>query len=116
MSYCRRESVADSPTLDQTIALLEATFDSTHDGILVIDLNRRIVCYNRQFLTLFGFTAELVERGGIDAIIAALQPLVERGNDLAAKADAIWAQRGRDAFGRLSFRDGRVFEVSIVPA
>jgi PAS domain S-box-containing protein len=108
--------VADSPTLDQTIALLEATFDSTHDGILIVDLNRRIVRYNRQFLTLFGFSAELVDRGGVDAIIAALQPLVEGGGDLAAKADQIWARRDRDAFGRLSFKDGRVFEVSVVPA
>ena len=106
----------DRPTLDQTLALLEATFDSTHDGMLVVDLNRRIVRYNRRFLSLFGFTAELVERDGVDGIIAALQPLVDRGQDLAAKAAEIWARRDREAFGRLRFNDGRVFEVSVVPA
>jgi len=108
--------VSQRPTLDQTIALLEATFDSTHDGILVVDLNRRIVRYNRRLLSLFGFTAEMVERDGVGGIIAALEPLVEGGQHLAARAAEIWAQREQAAFGRLRFNDGRVFEASVVPA
>jgi two-component system, cell cycle sensor histidine kinase and response regulator CckA len=98
------------------MALLEATFESTYDGMLVIDLKREIVRYNRQLLTLFGFTAEMLERDGVDGIIAALQPQVEGGRDLAAKAAEIWAARDRDYVGRLALKDGRVFEVSIVPA
>lgn len=35
--------VADRPTLDETIALLEATLDATHDGIVVFDLNRQLI-------------------------------------------------------------------------
>ena len=108
--------MVDSPTVDQMMALLEATFESTYDGMLVIDLKREIVRYNRQLLTLFGFTAEMLEREGVDGIIAALQPQVEGGRDLAAKAAEIWAARDRDYVGRLALKDGRVFEVSIVPA
>ena len=108
--------MSQPPTLDQTIALLEATFDSTQDGILVVDLNRRIVRYNRRFLSLFGFTAEMIERGGVDGMIDALVPQVDHGSELAARAAAIWARRDREGFGRLRFNDGRIFDVSVVPA
>ena len=37
----------DRPTLEETIALLEATLEATHDGILVLDLNHRVIRYNR---------------------------------------------------------------------
>src|SRR5262245_6971097 len=117
MSYCRRDSVVpERPTLDQMLAFLEATFDSTQDGVLVVDLNRRIVRYNRRFLSLFGLTADLIERDGIDGMIAALRPQIEGGSDLAAKAADLWTRRDRELSGRLRFHDGRVFEVSVVPA
>jgi len=117
MSYWSpRISVADQPTLDSTIALLEATLDSTHDGVLVVDLNRRIARYNPHFLTLFGLTPALLDRGGIDGVIAALQPQLEDGKNLAAKAEEIWAHRDREVFGHLRFKDGRVFEAYVVPA
>src|SRR5262245_3352050 len=117
MAYCRREVfVLDRPTLDQTLALLEATFESTQDGMVVVDLDRRIVHYNHHFQRMFGFTAELIERGGVDGIIAALEPQVEGGANLAARADEIWANRDREAFGHLRFNDGRVFEVTLAPA
>ena len=44
------------------IALLEATLEASHDGILVLDLNRRIIHYNRRFLKMFGLTAEELDR------------------------------------------------------
>ena len=106
----------DRTTLDRAIALLDATFESTHDGLIVVDLNRRIVRYNRQFLTLLGVTAEMLEREGVNGIIATLQPQIEGGWDLAAKANEVWARRDRELFVRFALKDGRVFDVSIIPA
>ena len=37
-------------TLQETVALLEATLESTHDGIIVLDLSRRIVRHNQHYL------------------------------------------------------------------
>jgi PAS domain S-box-containing protein len=105
----------DHSTLSATIALLEAALESTHDGILVVDLNRRIVRYNRQFLTMFGFTREMLDREGFDGMIAALSPQLEGDNTLVERAEYLWAHADREIFGHLRFTDGRVFEVYAVP-
>jgi PAS domain S-box-containing protein len=55
--------LADRPTLEETIALLQATLEATHDGIVVVDLNRRVILHNKQYLKMFGLTADDVERG-----------------------------------------------------
>src|SRR5262249_46982468 len=105
----------DHSKLTATIALLEAALESTHDGILVVDLNRRVVRYNPQFLTMFGFTREMLERDGFDGMIAALSPQVDDESALADRAEYLWAHADREIFGRLRFKDGRVFEVYVVP-
>ncbi|OLC46087.1 MAG: hypothetical protein AUH43_14675 [Acidobacteria bacterium 13_1_40CM_65_14] len=107
--------MADQHTLEATVALLEATLDATHDGILVVDLDRRIMRYNRQFLEMFRFTAEALERGGIDGVIAAVAAQLEDGQALLDKSREIWSHPDREVFDLLRFRDGRVFERYIAP-
>ena len=59
--------------------MLEATLEATRDAILVVDLDQRILCFNRRYLDMFGFTAGELERGGIDSqtreVVAAGVPL-----------------------------------------
>jgi PAS domain S-box-containing protein len=102
-------------TLTGTIALLEAALESTHDGILVVDRNRRIVRYNRQFLTMFGFTREMIERDGLDGVLASLASQVEDGDDFVERAALLRVHADEEVFGILRFKDGRVFEVYVVP-
>ena len=40
--------MTDRLTLEETVALLEATLEATHDAILVVDLDRRILAILRQ--------------------------------------------------------------------
>src|ERR1700682_5521253 len=78
--WCHTDRVtrlADRPTLEETIALLEATLEATHDGILVVDLDRRVILYNRQYLKMFGLTSDDVERGSVDGLIETLSPQLE---------------------------------------
>ena len=64
--------MSDRPTQEETIALLKATLESTHDAILVVDLDRRIIFYNRRYLQMFGFTAGELDRGGLDLVLERL--------------------------------------------
>ena len=56
--------MADDTTLEETVALLEATLDATHDGILVLDPHRRIIRFNRRFLEMFRVPPEIAGDGG----------------------------------------------------
>src|SRR5262249_8087798 len=45
--------VASKRELERSFAVLRATFESTADGILVMDKDARIVDYNRRFMALW---------------------------------------------------------------
>jgi PAS domain S-box-containing protein len=107
--------VSERPTHEATIALLEATLDATHDGIVVVDLNRRIALYNRQYLQMFRLTAEEVERGGADGVIATVAPQLENDGEAKATLEAIRADPDGEVLDVLRFKDGRVFQRYLAP-
>jgi two-component system cell cycle sensor histidine kinase/response regulator CckA len=107
--------VQDRPSPEDTIALLRATLDATHDGILVVDRNRRVLHYNGPYLAMFGFTAEAIDRGGLDFIVDALSPQIEDVDRVLEASRTMWANPGRSVLDVVRFRDGRVFERSVAP-
>jgi len=107
--------VSEGPSQEETIALLKATLESTHDAILVIDLSRRILFYNRRYLQMFGFTADELESGGLNLVLARLSDQLE---DEEAGKQALRELCGEPAGERLDvlrFQDGRIFEVFVAP-
>lgn len=105
----------DSRTLKKTIALLEATLEATHDAILVFDLNRQVILYNRRFLKMFGYTPEQLSPKNIDNTIAALSDQLENSDVLLGRNDRIWSDPSTEMVDTLRFKDGRVYERFVAP-
>ena len=97
-----------------TVSLLRATLEATRDGIIVLDMQRRVVLWNDQLLRMFGVTAETMA-GGADAVDAALIPQVENAADLRDSSRRLWADPGREIQDTVRFKDGRVYERFIAP-
>ncbi len=104
-----------APSPEDTIALLKATLDATHDAILVVDNDRRVVLCNRQYLRMFGFTEEALAEGGVDYILRALMPELENAEELTVTSKAIWADPEIEILDLLRFKDGRVLERYLAP-
>jgi two-component system cell cycle sensor histidine kinase/response regulator CckA len=100
---------------DETVALLEETLEATHVGLLVLDLERRIVRYNRQFIQMFGLTEEELDRRGVEAVVAALSTQVEDAADLLVNWPAARTNPSITVLDTLRFKDGRVYERFIAP-
>jgi two-component system, cell cycle sensor histidine kinase and response regulator CckA len=107
--------VANRPTLEETIALLEATLESTHDAILVVDLDRRVIRFNSRYLEMFGFTAGELERGGLDLVTARLTAALEEPPEGAAATADLWGDPATARLDVMRFKDGRVFERYVAP-
>ncbi|MCX6270850.1 MAG: ATP-binding protein [Bacteroidetes bacterium] len=89
---------------------LEATLQSTVDGILVIDLNRMITSYNQRFLDLFDVPPELLaDRDGRKAILFILEKLKDP-DTFSRKTEQLYDQPHTDSFDLVEFLDGRIFE------
>jgi PAS domain S-box-containing protein len=106
--------VADRPSLEETIALLEATLEASQDGILVLDLQRHAVRWNSQYLKMFGLTADIVTRG-VDAIVAAVLPQLENADYVAETSATIWSSPELEVLDLIRFKDGRVYERFVAP-
>jgi PAS domain S-box-containing protein len=107
--------VSERPTPEEDIALLKATLEATRDGILVIDLDRRILFYNRRYLDLFGFTAAELEEGGLDLVLDRLSHELEDEQVEKLTARELSGEPATERLDIMRFKDGRVFERFVAP-
>ncbi len=91
-------------------AMLQATFDSMQDGILVVGRDGRVAFCNRRFAALFGLPA--TGETGHDAIAAALdRELAEPSGSLLRMPDP----GATDSVEIIQLKDGRTLERRIAP-
>jgi PAS domain S-box-containing protein len=101
--------------LRRSLSLVEATIESTADGILVTALDGKIVRYNRRFVSMWGIPEAVVEsaddRCAIDFVVDQLADPAA----FVAKIDELYVDREAESFDTLLFKDGRVFERYCLP-
>src|SRR5213593_3854093 len=102
-----------------TVSVLQATLESTADGILVVDLEGNIVSHNRHFEEMWHLPASFIPANN-DA--AGRRRLIEHVRDQLVNpqlfVDGIqerYAEPQSDSFDVLTFKDGRVLERYSIP-
>jgi two-component system, cell cycle sensor histidine kinase and response regulator CckA len=103
-------AVPDRPTLEEAIALLEATLDATHDALLLLDGDGRIVRGNRPCLQLFGCSAAELERGGMELVRSRLRAELDDPEPTLARWRDAPSDPAAERLDVLRFKDGRIFE------
>src|SRR5207244_10803338 len=96
--------------LHHTLSLINATFESTADGILVVDLDGRIVSFNRKFAELWRIPDSGVEGRDAAHTRALWQEQRADPEGFRAKVREVYARPEASSFDVLTFKDGRIFE------
>jgi len=97
--------------LTYSISLTKAALESTADGILVVDMNGRIVRWNRKFVDLWRIPEELLAPDVEDALL--LSHAISQMADPAAfiaKVRELYEHPEESSFDTLYLADNRVFE------
>jgi len=93
-----------------SLALLQATFDSTADGILAVDIDGSIVTYNRKFQQMWEIPDAVVRLRNDDAIVAFILDRLVDPDGFTRTVEELAEFPERESFDRLEFKDGRIFE------
>lgn len=101
--------------LEQSLALLRASFEAMVDGILVVDNFGRVVSFNQRFLDLLGGSPFLVRTPGEAGSLAYLLEQVKQPPAFLDRLKELCAHPERESCDLLELKDGRVFECCSQP-
>src|SRR5256714_13720222 len=94
----------------RSLSLLRATLESTADGILVVDVDGKILSFNQKMADMWELPAEVFNSGDDQrAIGAALEKLVHP-DDFMAKVLELYQHPYEASYDVLELKDGRIFE------
>jgi diguanylate cyclase (GGDEF)-like protein/PAS domain S-box-containing protein len=104
------ERVTEREQMATSLSLLEATLESTADGILVVDAAGRIVGHNKQFREMWRIPAEVLSSGNDELVIASVLEQLMDPPAFVAEVQRMYEKPDESSFDVLNFTDGRVFE------
>jgi PAS domain S-box-containing protein len=101
--------------LSQSVSLLQATLDSTADGVLVVDREGHVATYNQRFLALWRIPPSLAERRDDQALLSIVANQLEEPQAFLEGVRDLYAAPDQKSLDVLRFTDGRVFERYSMP-
>jgi two-component sensor histidine kinase len=90
--------------------LLEATLNSTADGILVVDLEGKIQRFNENFREMWRIPLSVLETGEDDRALSFVLDQLKDPESFLSKVRQLYGQVLAESYDVLEFKDGRVFE------
>ena len=96
--------------LANSLSLLQATLDSTADGILAIQFSGEVVSYNQQFIDMWRIPADRMKTAD-DAVVQAFTVTqVKDPEGFLARIREIHQNAETESFDVIEFKDGRMIE------
>ncbi|MEZ2302940.1 MAG: adenylate/guanylate cyclase domain-containing protein [Microcoleus sp.] len=96
--------------LAQSVSLLQATFDSTADGILATDRTGKIVSFNREFIEMWGIPEEVMALRSDAKMVAFVLNQLKDPQAFQERIESLYEQPEAESYDLLEFQDGRFFE------
>ena len=100
---------------ERSLSLLEATLESSADGILVVGRDGRITRFNQKFALMWRLPPDLLAAGSAERPIRFVLDQLLEPEAFLDRLDRLYAEPESESFDTLRLRDGRVFERYSLP-
>jgi len=101
--------------LRRSLSLLEATLESTADGILVVDSSGSIVAFNQKFRKMWKIPKGIMEKKEDQKAIGYVLKQLRDPDGFVASLQRLYSVPNLDCFDEIEFKDGRIFERYSIP-
>mgnify|MGYP001500546809 CR=1 FL=1 len=113
--HLEKRVVERTAELAKSVSLLNATLDSTADGIMAVQFTGEVVCHNQKLVEMWGFPAALLKQPTADALLSYAAGLTDNADAFSLQSCTAHRLPELEAFDLVSLRDGRVFERYVKP-
>ena len=96
--------------LRRALSLLQATLESTADGILVVDGAGKITTYNRKFAQIWRIPDSVLESGDDEQAMRFVLDQLRDPGAFVRKVQDLYARPEAESHDMLEFKDGRIFD------
>ena len=96
--------------LKHSLSLLQSAFESTADGLLVVDLAGRVTGYNQKFLSLWRVPQTVADAQDADHLIGHVRDQLAAPDEFLSGVKDLRGRPEAVSFDTLVFKDGRRFE------
>ena len=96
--------------LRESQSLLQAALESTADGILVVDLQGKIVTTNGRFAGMWNIPEDVLKGRRDEQALTFVVDQLKSPAQFMSKVNALYANPSESSYDVLEFKDGRVFE------
>ncbi len=93
-----------------SLSLLEATLESTADGILVVNGRAEVVQFNQKFAEIWRIPKEILESRDDSRMLAFVLDQLKDAEAFMARVRGLYAQPESMSFEVVEFKDGRILE------
>ena len=104
------QRVQAGEALERTMSLLKATFESTADGILSIDLDGTVGGFNQNFVAMWSVPFALLQSPDEPAFLQHMAAQLADPEGFMSSTADLRTRMGRESYDMLELRDGRIFE------
>ncbi|HEY1360520.1 MAG TPA: EAL domain-containing protein [Thermoleophilaceae bacterium] len=94
----------------RSVSLLQATLESTTDGLLVVDLGGQIESYNEEFVRMWRIPREILELRDDDRAITFVLTQVRDPDGFLRQLRELRSSPHAESYDLIEFKDGRVLE------
>ena len=113
-AICSSKNITERKRIEEKVrnwlSLLEATLESTADGILVADGKGKMVKMNKKFTEMWKLPEEISASGDDDAALNHVLEQLKEPEEFLRKVRELYILHDGSSFDVLEFKDGRLFE------
>ena len=96
--------------LQESVSLLNATLESTADGILVVAADGKVSSYNQKFVDMWRLPGMALSAHSDEVLLAEATPQLEDPSAFLEGVKTLYSHPESTSFDTLHLKDGRVFE------